>query len=133
MLGITGELADLAEASVIEATGVLVNARRHVARRGAGTSGRLAWAIDELQVMLGRATQVVAQTRTWLAGAIPASATRLVSLHDGMPARSSCTGATRRMLRCSPRPSGGSRRCSVEHHTWSPPTTATARLRWTRN
>ena len=32
--------------------------------------------------MLGRATQVVAQTRTRLSGATPASATRLVSLHD---------------------------------------------------
>jgi IS5 family transposase len=82
VLGITGELADLAEASVTEATRVLVNARRHVARRGAGTSGRLASSIDELEVMLGRATQVLTQTRTRLAGAMPASATRLVSLHD---------------------------------------------------
>ena len=82
VLGITGELADLAEASVTEASRVLANARRHVARRGAGTPGRLAWAIDDLEVMLGRATQVVAQTRTRLSGAIPASATRLVSLHD---------------------------------------------------
>lgn len=82
VLAITGELADLTEASVTEAGRVLVNARRHVARRGAAASGRLASAIDDLEVMLGRATQVLTQTRTRLAGATPPSATRLVSLHD---------------------------------------------------
>ena len=39
VLGITGELADLTEVSVTEASRVLVNARRHVARRGAAPRG----------------------------------------------------------------------------------------------
>jgi IS5 family transposase len=82
VLAITGELTDLAEASVGEAAKVLANARRHAARRGAAASGRLTSAIAELEVVLGRATQVIGQTRTRLGGQTPDSATRLVSLHD---------------------------------------------------
>ena len=82
VLRITGELADLAEASVAEAAQVLVNARRCLHRRGAATSRRLASAVADLDTVLGRATRVVDQTRTRLSGATPESATRLVSLHD---------------------------------------------------
>src|SRR5688572_20246578 len=82
VLALTAELADLAEATSAEAQKVLVNARRGVARQGSAASGRLAAAVAELEVILGRTGQVVAQTRSRLAGVMPASASRLVSLHD---------------------------------------------------
>jgi transposase, IS5 family len=82
VLRITGELADLAEVTVEDATRVLRNARRHLARQATAAPGRLASAVDDLEMVLGRATRVIAQTRTRLGGATPASATRLVSLHD---------------------------------------------------
>ena len=44
--------------------------------------GRLRRALAELTVTIGRTAQVVAQTRSRLAGKVPESATRLVSLHD---------------------------------------------------
>ena len=44
--------------------------------------GQLRWALDELAVTIGRTATVVAQTRSRLAGQMPDSATRLVSLHD---------------------------------------------------
>ena len=44
--------------------------------------GRLRRALDELAVTAGRTAKVVAQTRARLAGQVPDSATRLVSLHD---------------------------------------------------
>ena len=74
-------MTDLAEASVTEATRVLVNARRHLARSGTA-AGRLTSAVAELDVVLGRTTRVVGQTRTRLGGTTPDSATALVSLHD---------------------------------------------------
>ena len=82
VFAITGEMTDLAEASVTEATRVLVNARRHLARSGTAAAGRLTSAVAELEVVLGRTTRVIGQTRTRLGGTTPASATRLVSLHD---------------------------------------------------
>lgn len=39
MLAITGELADLAEATIGDATRVLVNARRHLHRQSEGAPG----------------------------------------------------------------------------------------------
>jgi len=82
VLTITGELADMAEASIAEATRVLLNARRSVARQGDEASGRLKSSVAELEVILGRAGRAVAQTRARLAGNMPASASRLVSMHD---------------------------------------------------
>jgi IS5 family transposase len=82
VLGVTGELADMAEASISEAAAVLANARRYARRQGAAASGRLAAAIGELDTVLDRAGRVGAQTRTRLAGQPVDSATRLVSLHD---------------------------------------------------
>jgi IS5 family transposase len=82
VLQITGELADLAELTAGEAGQVLVNARRYLARQGASASGRLIAAVAELEVILGRTGQVITQTRSRLGGVMPASATRLVSLHD---------------------------------------------------
>jgi IS5 family transposase len=82
VLAITGELADLAEATAGEAGRVLVNARRTIARQGMAASGRLVAAAAELETILDRTGQVVAQTRSRLNGVMPASASRLVSLHD---------------------------------------------------
>ena len=61
---------------------MLVNARRGIARQGAAASGRLVAAAAELEIILVRTGQVIAQTRSRLGGVMPASATRLVSLHD---------------------------------------------------
>jgi transposase, IS5 family len=82
VLRITGELADLADATSVEAGRVLVNARRGIVRQGAAASGRLVAAVAELELILGRTGQVIAQTRSRLGGVMPASANRLVSLHD---------------------------------------------------
>jgi transposase, IS5 family len=59
------------------------NGRRAVPRALSGRArGRLVRALGELAVTIERTAQVVAQTRSRLAGQLPASATRLVSLHD---------------------------------------------------
>ena len=80
---VTGELADLAEKTASQAAAVLRNGRRALPRTLTGRMrGRLRRALDELAVAIGRTATVVAQARSRLAGQMPASATRLVSLHD---------------------------------------------------
>ncbi len=80
---VTGELAILAEKTAAEAAAVLRNGRRAVPRALSGrVRGRLRRALGELAVTIERTAQVVAQTRSRLAGQLPAGATRLVSLHD---------------------------------------------------
>jgi transposase, IS5 family len=79
---ITGELADLAETAMREAASVVRNAKRAVRRTSGQRKGQLCRAISELDTILQRTTRVVAQTRSRLAGVMPESATRLVSLHD---------------------------------------------------
>jgi transposase, IS5 family len=80
---VTGELADLAEMAAAEAVAVLRNGRRAVPRALTGrTRGRLRRALDELAVTIDRTAKIVAQARSRLAGQLPESATRLVSLHD---------------------------------------------------
>ena len=95
---VTGELAELAEASVAEAQRLLVNAKRALRRaktkaerrreRGihdaaAGRRrGRLARAVNDLTELLTAACKIVAQTRERVAGITPDGATRRVSLHD---------------------------------------------------
>ena len=80
---VTGELAGLAEMAAAEATGVLRNGRRALPRALTGrVRGRLRRALDELAVTIERTAQVIAQARSRLAGTMPDSATRLVSLHD---------------------------------------------------
>ena len=80
---VTGELAGLAEKACAQAAAVLGNGRRAVPRALSGRiRGRLRRALNELAVTIERAAQIVAQTRSRLAGQLPASATRLVSLHD---------------------------------------------------
>jgi transposase, IS5 family len=83
VLAITGELARLAELTVAEARAVAVNARRALARGSVEpTSGGVRRALAEIDRITGLAEQIVAQTRTRLAGEIPDGASRVVSLHD---------------------------------------------------
>jgi IS5 family transposase len=73
VLVITGRLADLAEASVAEATKALhYKARRRRVRR----------LLDELAMLIERTNRVIAQARTRVDGGQPDGATRLVSLHE---------------------------------------------------
>ena len=83
VLRITGELAGIAEAAMRDATAVIRNAKRALrAASGPRRKGRLHRAINDLNTLMGRTKRVVAQTRSRLAGVMPESATRLVSLHD---------------------------------------------------
>ena len=79
---ITGELATIAEATVSEAVAVLRNAGRALRTATGARKGQLQQAINHLTTMVGRTQQVVAQTRSRLAGVMPESASRVVSLHD---------------------------------------------------
>jgi IS5 family transposase len=79
---ITGELAGIAETAMREATAVIRNARRALRAATGCRRGRLHRAINDLDALMGRTKRVVAQTRSRLAGVMPESATRLVSLHD---------------------------------------------------
>ena len=58
------------------------NARRALRRATGQRKGRLHRAINDLDTIIERTERVVAQTRSRLAGVMPESATRLVSLHD---------------------------------------------------
>jgi transposase, IS5 family len=80
---VTGELAGLAEKTAAQATAVLRNGRRALPKALSGrVRGRLRRALDELAVTIGRTATIAAQARSRLAGQMPASASRLVSLHD---------------------------------------------------
>jgi IS5 family transposase len=80
---VTGELAGLAEKAAVQAAAVLRNGRRALPKALSGrVRGRLRRALDELAVTIERTATIVAQTRSRLAGQLPQSATRLVSLHD---------------------------------------------------
>lgn len=79
---ITGELADLAEAAMRDAGVVLRNARRALRTATGQRKGRLHRAVNDLPTILARTGRVVAQTRSRLAGVMPDSATRLVSMND---------------------------------------------------
>ena len=79
---ITGELAGFAETSIADATRVLVNARRYLAAHPDTVTSGLTALVGRLSVTIERADRVVQQTRTRLAGDLPPSATRLISMHD---------------------------------------------------
>ena len=79
---ITGELAGIAERAMREATAVIRNARRALRGATGQRKGRLHRAINALNTLVERTERVVAQARSRLAGVMPESATRLVSLHD---------------------------------------------------
>ena len=80
---ITGELAELAARTTVEAAAVLRNGRRAVPNAISGRMrGRLRRALAELAVTIERTAKIVAQARSRLAGQLPDSAARLISLHD---------------------------------------------------
>jgi IS5 family transposase len=79
---ITGELADIAEQTMREVIAVIRNARRGLRTARGSRRGRLAQAINHLNTIVGRTQRVVAQTRSRLAGVMPDSSIRVVSLHD---------------------------------------------------
>jgi transposase, IS5 family len=79
---ITGELAGIAEQALADATAVRRNAKRALRRTSGQRKARLHQAINHLQTLMERTQKVVAQTRSRLAGVMPESASRLVSLHD---------------------------------------------------
>jgi IS5 family transposase len=68
---ITGELADLAQAAMRDASEVLRNGKRAVRRATGQRKGELRWALNELNTTLQRAGRVVEQTRSRLAGVMP--------------------------------------------------------------
>jgi IS5 family transposase len=79
---ITGELAGIAEHAMREATAVIRNATRALRTADGHRRGRLRRAINDLDTIVGRTERVVAQARSRLAGVMPESSSRLVSLHD---------------------------------------------------
>lgn len=79
---ITGELADIAEQVSREAAAVLRNAKRALRAANGSRKGQLAQAINHLTTVVERTQRVVAQTRSRLAGVMPDSSTRVISLHD---------------------------------------------------
>ena len=95
---ITGELADMAQATARDAERLLVNARRALRRARAKAArlatdgvrdaaagrrrGRLARAVNDLSDLLDATTRLVRQTRQRIAGITPDGASRVVSLHD---------------------------------------------------
>ena len=82
VLTLTGELATIAEASIKDAQVVAQNARRALRRAGAGATGKATALVVDLERTTTVLDQIVAQTRTRLAGEVPNGSTRIVSLHD---------------------------------------------------
>jgi IS5 family transposase len=82
VLGLTGELATIAEATIKDAQLVATNAKRSLRRAGKGASGRATALVADLERTISVLDQVVAQTRTRLSGEVPDGSTRIVSLHD---------------------------------------------------
>jgi transposase, IS5 family len=79
---ITGELAGITEAAMLEAKAVICNARRALRTATGHRKGQLHRAINRLDAVVTIAERVVAQTRSRLAGVMPESVSRVVSLHD---------------------------------------------------
>jgi len=82
VLVITGELADIAEASIAEALAVARNARRSFGRVGKTASGKAVALVADIEQTAKLLEQIVAQTRTRIGGEIPDGSKRIVSLHD---------------------------------------------------
>lgn len=78
----TAALAGLAETSAADAQAVLRNARRALTTATGRQAGRLRRAVNDLAAIIKATAVVAAQTRSRLAGVMPDSATRVVSLHD---------------------------------------------------
>jgi IS5 family transposase len=82
VLGLTGELASIAEAAVKDAQVVAINDRRRLRRAGDAATGKATALVAELEATIVTLDQVISQTRVRLSGEVPDGATRLVSLHD---------------------------------------------------
>jgi IS5 family transposase len=78
----TATVARLAQTSAHDAEAVPRNARRALRTAAGRRAGRLRRAVNELAATIEITTVVVAQARSRLAGVMPDSATRVVSLHD---------------------------------------------------
>src|SRR4051812_34237079 len=78
----TAALAGLAEASARDAQAVLRNARRALRTATGRRAGQLRRAVTELAATLDVTAVVAGQARSRLAGVMPDSARRVVSLHD---------------------------------------------------
>jgi len=79
---ITAEMATIAEAAIVDARHVAVNARRCLRRAGDNASAKAAALVAELERTADLVERVAAQTRTRLGGDTPDGSTRVVSLHD---------------------------------------------------
>jgi IS5 family transposase len=77
---ITSEMADIAEASLAEARAVARNARRGLRCAGDQGPGKARATLAELETLVSRLEQVVAQARKRLSGEMPEGSSRLVSL-----------------------------------------------------
>jgi transposase, IS5 family len=82
VLAITGELAEIAEATIAEARTVAHNASRALARIGEDAPGRALCLVADIERVAGLLETVVGQSRMRIGGGMPNGATRLVSLHD---------------------------------------------------
>ena len=82
VLRITGELGDIAQSVMADGQAVVRNARRSLRTTGGRRRGQLHRALNDLDTLLECTKCVVDQTRSRLAGVMPDSATRIVSLHD---------------------------------------------------
>jgi IS5 family transposase len=82
VLELTGGLARIAEAAVKDAQVVVTNARRALHRAGEAASGQATALVADLERTIWAVEQIATQTRTRLAGEVPAGGTRVVSLHD---------------------------------------------------
>lgn len=79
---VTGELADLAETAMAESAKIIGNGKRACRRATGRRKGQLRQALDDLATIIDRTHKVVGQSRSRLAGVMPESGSRLVSLHD---------------------------------------------------
>lgn len=79
---ITGEMATIAEAAIVDARHLATNARRGLRRAGRSATCQAAALVAELERTADLLERVAVQTRTRLAGAVPDGSTRVVSLHD---------------------------------------------------
>jgi transposase, IS5 family len=79
---ITGEVAGIAERTVVDARHVAANARRSLGAATHRATGKTLAVLAELERTAELVERIAAQTRVRLAGETPEGSTRIVSLHD---------------------------------------------------
>jgi len=82
VLKITGEIAGIGEATILDALDVARNANRGLARYGRSAPRKAICLVAEIEQTCRLLEKIVAQTRTRLCGEVPDGSTRIVSLHD---------------------------------------------------